>query len=407
MDDFEKKCEEQKSVADAMESQGAKRMEPVNQLDGGKFEKNERKVVSAAPECCGSPNINESVVIKLLDKPVLAGISDGVRMSSSPAGIVEQSLNKTCNVTNVKLPKRKRSLNTGYSKKVKWKNRKATVLQNIHNISTQSREKNKTHHENVPGGLIPIAGPSAHCSFSLKENKDERNLIHQLAESISEGQSDDFASSCPHAEEVPEISEIVTSRIRDRGIRRQAYQGKVPSVLMENGIGFQPLPDELKGLSALEKQLVPLRILFIQIRPLGVDRELGLRGNVVNIINPKNEFPKIIPQRFYETVAIQLKFMRRMQYKVPYMFETVRPKKVYEACRYLVTTPLYRAENFQLSDDWANFNETDEIDFITEKDDQFGNSQAPSLSTTKPCSSEIGKKTRSNVVNKKEDTRYN
>ncbi|CAG7678283.1 unnamed protein product [Allacma fusca] len=259
-----------------------------------------------------------------------ARTSDGVRKSWTPVGIVEESFNKTCNVNSVKLRKRNRPLNTGYSQRAKWKNRKATVLQHTDDVSTQSRGKNDTPHENVPGGILPIAGPSAHCSSYLNENKDKRNFTHQLAESISEAQSDDFATSCPHAEEGEksfkkalrkfklmvnkgpdhvccccgslwfqksvrllraefvietygiEFFKKINRREQERteicyACSRQAYRGKVLPVSLENGIGFQPLPDELKGLSALEERLVALRIPFMQIRPLGVDRQLGLR----------------------------------------------------------------------------------------------------------------------------------
>lgn len=64
------------------------------------------------------------------------------------------------------------------------------------------------------------------------------------------------------------------------------------------------------------------------IQKLGVDRQCGLKGNVINVINPINETATILPRNFDDASVVQLMLMRKMEYKNPYMFETIRPKKV-------------------------------------------------------------------------------
>jgi hypothetical protein len=39
------------------------------------------------------------------------------------------------------------------------------------------------------------------------------------------------------------------------------------------------------------------------------------------------------------------------------MYEIIRPKKVYDAARYLVTTDLYQAANVELSADWVDYDD--------------------------------------------------
>lgn len=129
-------------------------------------------------------------------------------------------------------------------------------------------------------------------------------------------------------------------------------KGKVPKLCFSNGFNFPSIPEVLKGLTQLEERLVAGRIPFMMIQKLGIDRQCGLKGIVINIMNPINETASILPRSFNEASVIQLMLMRKMEYKNPYMFETIRPKKVYDAARYLANTDLYKDEGIVLSDEW-------------------------------------------------------
>lgn len=80
---------------------------------------------------------------------------------------------------------------------------------------------------------------------------------------------------------------------------------------------------------------------------------------MVNVVNPINQTAQILPRNFNDASVIQLMLMRKMEYKTPYLFETIRPKKVYEAAKYLANSELYKEEGIMLSENcWdidANF----------------------------------------------------
>jgi len=53
--------------------------------------------------------------------------------------------------------------------------------------------------------------------------------------------------------------------------------------------------------------------------------------------------------------TIQVKLMRKMIYKKPYMFKTVRPFKVLKAAQYSVQQEGYIEEGISLSSDWKGY----------------------------------------------------
>src|SRR5438309_2301000 len=91
-----------------------------------------------------------------------------------------------------------------------------------------------------------------------------------------------------------------------------------------------------RRLSPLKERLVSPRIPFMQIRPLSfVDRQYGLKGSVVNVPVNMEDNISMLPRCFNEAQAIQLKLKRMMVHKSEYMYEIIRPFKVYNAAKYL------------------------------------------------------------------------
>jgi len=127
---------------------------------------------------------------------------------------------------------------------------------------------------------------------------------------------------------------------------------KVPRLNLSNGLRFPVIPDCLKDLTTLEERLCAMRLPFLQIRSLGVDRQCGLKGNVVHIHNEIDDTVAVLPRRFNEASIIQVQLMRRMDHERPYLFQAIRPAKVFTAVKYLVNTPLYKEEGVTLSDVW-------------------------------------------------------
>jgi hypothetical protein len=97
----------------------------------------------------------------------------------------------------------------------------------------------------------------------------------------------------------------------------------------------------------------------MQIRLLGTERQSSLKGNVVNVENDLDICAQVLPRKMDETSTVQVQLMRRMNYKSPYMYETIRPLKVYNAAKYLMETELYKSENVVLSAEWGLYQEGD------------------------------------------------
>ena len=90
----------------------------------------------------------------------------------------------------------------------------------------------------------------------------------------------------------------------------------------------------------------------MQIRLKGRERQSFLRGNVVNVENDLDVCAQVLPRTFDESSTVMVELMRKMSYRSPYMSETIRPQKVYDAAKYLVGSELYISEKVALSDDW-------------------------------------------------------
>lgn len=62
----------------------------------------------------------------------------------------------------------------------------------------------------------------------------------------------------------------------------------------------------------------------------------------------------LLPRTFGDTQTIQLKLVSQMKNKNALMYETIRPKAVYIAVKYLVEQELYNDEGIVISNDWLN-----------------------------------------------------
>lgn len=129
-----------------------------------------------------------------------------------------------------------------------------------------------------------------------------------------------------------------------------ASKGQIPKRNILNGFAFPVLPPVLTRLTQLEERLVSPRLAFMQIRSLGVYQQKGLRGNVVNVGNNFDVSANVLARKFQDTATVQVMLMRRMCYKAPYMYETIRPFVVYEAAKYLCQSELYIKEGIRLSE---------------------------------------------------------
>ena len=92
----------------------------------------------------------------------------------------------------------------------------------------------------------------------------------------------------------------------------------------------------------------------MNIRSLDRERQHGLHGMVVNVSIDAEKTVDQLPRTFFQSETIQLQLFRKMSFKKPYLYETIRPNVVLEATRFLTTTELFKQEKIVVSDDWGN-----------------------------------------------------
>ena len=78
----------------------------------------------------------------------------------------------------------------------------------------------------------------------------------------------------------------------------------------------------------------------------------------------------VLPRSFSDTHTIQLKLMRQMKNKNAFMYETIRPKVVHTAVKYLVEQELYKDEGIVISHAWLKEYSHKRENFIIEDEDK-------------------------------------
>ncbi|CAF3645451.1 unnamed protein product [Rotaria socialis] len=152
--------------------------------------------------------------------------------------------------------------------------------------------------------------------------------------------------------------------------RNDIMPNKVPNLGLSNGLGFYEVPDCLKILTELEERLISPRIPFMAIRSLGSCKQFGLKGNFVNVTMNVDANVSVLPRSFSDTHTIQLKLMRQIKNKNAFMYETIRPKVVHTAVKYLVEQELYKDEGIVISHDWLKEYSNERENFIIDDEDK-------------------------------------
>ncbi|CAF3778192.1 unnamed protein product, partial [Rotaria sp. Silwood1] len=152
--------------------------------------------------------------------------------------------------------------------------------------------------------------------------------------------------------------------------RKDIMLNKVPNLCLSNGLAFYEIPDCLKTLTELEERLISPRIPFMVIRSLGYSKQFDLKGNLVNVPMNVDTNVSILRRTFSDTQTIQLKLMRQMKNKNAFMYETIRPKVVHTAVKYLVEQELYKDEGIVISNDWLNQHFSERENFIVNDEDK-------------------------------------
>jgi hypothetical protein len=146
---------------------------------------------------------------------------------------------------------------------------------------------------------------------------------------------------------------------------------------------FPEIPEVIACLTDLEERLVSPRIAFLQLRALGPDRQLGIVGNVVNVPINNEEVLRCIPRTYDQSETVQLKFMRRLEYNKPFMYDKIRPQKVHEAAAYLNTKKLFKENKIEMNNLWFDQHKN-ATDFIVDNTDKYVDNNDSSAETLLP-----------------------
>lgn len=116
----------------------------------------------------------------------------------------------------------------------------------------------------------------------------------------------------------------------------------VPPLNLARGLDFPEVDPSILDLNEVEERLCSPRIAFQRIKYAGWDQQRVLRGNVVNVPIDVEETVKLLPRSLQDAEYIEIKLMRRMNYKHPYLSAMVRPKAVEQALNVLERSPLFK-----------------------------------------------------------------
>ena len=131
-------------------------------------------------------------------------------------------------------------------------------------------------------------------------------------------------------------------------------KNKLPPYAIANGMGF-PMKPEFFDLNELECRLLAPRTAFQILMQAPRGRQLKIHGNIVNVPADVAHTITMLPRLHSETATIKVNLKRKLQYKSSVLSLNVRPDKVVEAAKWLMSnSTLYKDEGIVINEDWAN-----------------------------------------------------
>ena len=126
----------------------------------------------------------------------------------------------------------------------------------------------------------------------------------------------------------------------------------LPKLAWVNGNQLPDIPNNVSCLNEGEERLVAPRTMFMRLQKLGVDRQQGIKSNVVNI--PIN-LEKIVTQLPLNSLAdakiVHLNFQRKISYEHAYLSMNIDLQRVCNALNFLLQTELYKSIGATISED--------------------------------------------------------
>ncbi|VDI50596.1 Hypothetical predicted protein, partial [Mytilus galloprovincialis] len=124
---------------------------------------------------------------------------------------------------------------------------------------------------------------------------------------------------------------------------RHLLKSEVPADASANGLQLMPIPEELKSLNLLEKQLISQRIPFMKLVQLPKGNQRGIIGPCVSIPTDIQKTVNILPRSDDETQLVRCKLKRKQSYVGYSQYAFISTKKICKALEYLKEcNPFYK-----------------------------------------------------------------
>ena len=133
-------------------------------------------------------------------------------------------------------------------------------------------------------------------------------------------------------------------------------KSKMPPMCWKNNLAPAKIPNCLKKLSDLEKQLITKNLIFIKVRQLPKTRMNCINDRVINIPISDDNISKNVsslPRNEDNSCLVYIGLKRKLDMKNYHKHGMINPENVFEACIYLINHhPEYRNVKLESYEDW-------------------------------------------------------
>ncbi|KAG2191489.1 hypothetical protein INT47_013266 [Mucor saturninus] len=153
---------------------------------------------------------------------------------------------------------------------------------------------------------------------------------------------------------------------------------KIPTIALSNGLNFPAKVPCVSDLTRLEERLVAPRHVFQSIwTQKGEHGQFKSKGGIVNVPVNVDTTVSCLSRNYDASGVVHLSLARKLIFKKDYIRGNVSPHKVWNAARYLQTTPLYTEYEVQLADQ----TEWDSTNLVVEENEDNNEGDEPNENT--------------------------
>ena len=254
------------------------------------------------------------------------------------------------------------------NKEERTKSQKEYFQQNKEDISEQQKSYREEKEQDLPDQLKRFRkecqGPIFTCCCCMRDlfQRSVEEIKGPLEKMLTEKNMLgylNFDQSLKIKDEFQFESE--TKRIREgfslcKTCISYLKKSKMPPMCWKNNLAPAKIPNCLKKLSDLEKQLITKNLIFIKVRQLPKTRMNCINDRVINIPISDDNISKNVsslPRNEDNSCLVYIGLKRKLDMKNYHKHGMINPENVFEACIYLINHhPEYRNVKLESYEDW-------------------------------------------------------